>query len=97
MDKYDLKRYIQEKQYKKSVNCLEKLIINYVVKLIKEKQEDFEYTTMFDLVDASEKYIDNKDKDIAKNIRIYSKEMDDIDNLIRLLSLCEYYKINLEV
>ena len=97
MDKYDLKRYIQEKQYKKSVSCLEKLIINYVVKLIKEKQEDFEYTTMFDLVDASEKYIDNKDKDIAKNIRIYSKEMDDVDNLIRLLSLCEYYKINLEV
>ena len=47
MDKYDLKRYIQEKQYKKSVNCLEKLIINYVVKLIKEKQEDFEYTKLY--------------------------------------------------
>ena len=88
-----LKELIKKNQYDECLEILEKAIIDYVVNLIKIKKSDFKYTTIFDLIDASNIYIEDKRKNIASQIRIYSKKIDYIDNIYRLLALCEDYKI----
>ena len=79
-----IKEYIELKKYEEASRHLEKIIINYTVNLIKQKKEDFEYTTIFDLIDASNKYIDDERKNIAKKIRNYSEYIDEMDNVYRL-------------
>lgn len=88
-----IKEYIELKKYEEASKYLEKIIIDYIVNLIKQKKEDFEYTTIFDLIDASNKYIDDKRKIIASKIRNYSEYIDEIDNVYRLIELCIEYNI----
>lgn len=90
-----IRKYINFKEYEKAIIYLEKVIIEYVVNLIKCEKEDFEYTTIFDLIDASDKYIDDKRKNIARQIRNYSKHLDEVDNVYRLLELCKNYNIKI--
>ena len=90
-----IRKYINFKEYEKAIIYLEKVIIEYVVTLIKCEKEDFEYTTIFDLIDASDKYIDDKRKNIARQIRNYSKHLDEVDNVYRLLELCKNYNIKI--
>lgn len=88
-----IKEYIELKKYEKASLYLEKIIIDYTVNLIKQEKEDFEYTTIFDLIEASNKYIDDKRKNIAKQIRNYSEYLDEMDNVYRLIELCIEYNI----
>lgn len=90
-----IREYINFKEYEKANIYLEKVIIEYVVNLIKEKKEDFEYTTIFDLIDTSNEYITDERKNIAKQIRNYSEYIDEMDNVYRLLELCENYNIKM--
>lgn len=88
-----IKELIKQKKYDKCLDILEKAIIEYIVNLIKQEKNDFEYTTIFDLIEASDRYIKDERKNIASQIRIYSIQIEDIDNIYRLLKLCEDYKI----
>lgn len=90
-----IKEYVELKKFEKASQYLEKIIIDYIVNLIKQKKEDFEYTTIFDLIDASDKYIDDKRKNVARQIRNYSDYLDDMDNVYRLLELCKNYNIKI--
>lgn len=90
-----IKEYIELKKYEDASKYLEKIIIDYIVNLIKQKKEDFEYTTIFDLIDASNKYIDDKNKNIAAQIRNYSEYLDEMDNVYRLIELCKNYNIKI--
>ena len=90
-----IKEYIELKKYEDASKYLEKIIIDYIVDLIKQKKEDFEYTTIFDLIDASNKYIDDKNKNIATQIRNYSEYLDEMDNVYRLIELCQNYNIKI--
>lgn len=89
----NIKEYIKLSKYEKASLYLEKIIIDYTVNLIKQKKGDFEYTTIFDLIEASNKYIDDKRKNIAKQIRNYSEYLDEMDNVYRLIELCIEYNI----
>ena len=91
----NIRKYINFKEYEKASKYLEKIIIDYTVNLIKQEQEDFEYTTIFDLIDASNLYIKDKRKNIARQIRNYSEYIDEMDNLYRLLELCKDYNIKI--
>ena len=88
-----IKEYIELNKYEKASLYLEKIIIDYTVNLIKQEQEDFEYTTIFDLIDASNIYIKDKRKNIARQIRNYSEYLDEMDNVYRLIELCIEYNI----
>ena len=88
-----IKELIKQQRYDKCLDILEKAIIEYIVNLIKQEKNDFEYTTIFDLIEASDRYIKDERKNIASQIRIYSIQIEDIDNIYRLLKLCEDYKI----
>ena len=88
-----IKELIKQKKYDKCLDILEKAIIEYIVNLIKQEKNDFEYTTIFDLIEASDRYIKDERKNIASQIRIYSAQIEDIDNIYRLLGICEDYKI----
>lgn len=90
-----IRKYINFKEYEKAIIYLEKVIIEYVVNLIKYEREDFEYTTIFDLIDESNKYIKDERKNIASQIRNYSEYLDELDNVYRLLELCKYYNIKI--
>ena len=88
-----IKELIKQNKYDKCLDILETVIIEYIVNLIKKEKSDFKYTTIFDLINASNKYIKDEKKDIARQIRIYSKQIEDIDNIYRLLDLCKDYNI----
>ena len=88
-----IKELIKQQRYDKCLDILEKAIIEYVVNLIKQEKKDFQYTTIFDLMDASQKYIKDERKGIANQIRVYSRQIEDIDNIYRLLDLCKDYNI----
>ena len=88
-----IKIYLEKKQYNKCSDLLESLLINYIVNLIKQKNPKFEYTTIFELEEASSKYIEDERKNIAGKIRIHSRQIEPEENIYRLLEICEYYKI----
>ncbi len=90
-----IRKYINFKEYEKAIIYLEKVIIEYVVNLIKYEREDFEYTTIFNLIDESNKYMKDERKNIASQIRNYSEYLDELDNVYRLLELCKYYNIKI--
>ena len=88
-----IKELIRQNKYDKCLEILENAIIEYIVNLIKLEKIDFEYTTIFDLIEASKIYIKDERKNIASQIRIYSKQINDVDNIYRLLGICEDYII----
>ena len=88
-----IRELIKKQRYDKCLDILENAIIEYIVNLIKLEKIDFEYTTIFDLIEASKIYIKDERKNIASQIRIYSKQINDVDNIYRLLGICEDYII----
>lgn len=88
-----IREYINLKKYKEVTEYLEKKIIQYLVQIIKEQKKDFKYTNIFNLIEASNKYIKDKRKYIAPQIRNYSEYIDDTDNVYRLMELCMEYNI----
>ena len=88
-----IRELIKKQRYDKCLDILENAIIEHIVNLIKLEKIDFEYTTIFDLIEASKIYIKDERKNIASQIRIYSKQINDVDNIYRLLGICEDYII----
>lgn len=93
VDNEILKRLIRENKYKESADIIKKKIIEYVVNIIKQKEKDYEYSNIIDLIEFSERYIEDERKHIARNLEYFSFEEDDILRLERLLKICEKYYI----
>lgn len=88
-----IKEYLEQKKYDECTNILKTKIIDYIVDLIKEKCEDYEYTNIIELIEMSEYYIDDERKNIARNLEYFSFEEKDIDVLERMLEICKIYNI----
>ena len=88
-----IKKYLEEKKYYECSNILKEKIINYIINLIKEKYEDYEYTNIIELIEMSEIFIDDERKNIARNLEYFSFEEKDIDVLERMLEICKIYNI----
>ena len=87
------KQLIQDKKYDECIRIVKNKIIDYIVSLIREKDPDYEYTTIIDLIEMSEQYIGDERKNIARNLEYFSFEEDEIITLTRLLEICEIYNI----
>lgn len=86
----ELKTYINNEDYKKAIIILRREIINLVVKDIKKEDPKYEFTTIFDLVDKTEK-MSYKYKRAVKNIYT-SDEYYDIDEVSELIEMYEKIK-----
>ena len=86
------KQYLKNSEYKECANILENKIINFVVNLIKEREPEYEYTTLMDLIEYSELILDKYYKYLAEKIKFYEEE-EDLNRLERLLALCKTYNI----
>lgn len=86
------KKYLKNSEYKECANILENKIINFVVNLIKEREPEYEYTTLMDLIEYSELILDKNYKYLAEKIKFYEEE-EDLNRLERLLALCKTYNI----
>lgn len=93
MEDKDFKEYLSKKEYNECSKIIKKKIINYVVNIIKKYDENYKYTTIEDLIDASRYYIKSKEKYIAELIDVESFEEEPLDKLERLLNLCEKFSI----
>lgn len=92
-DNEKFKEFLAKKDYNECIKIMENIISNYVVNLIKEKGINYEYTGFFDLVDASNKYLDGEERFIAEKIKFFSVEEDELEKLERLMELCATYNI----
>ena len=92
-DNNKIKKYLEEKKYYECSNILKEKIINYIVKLINNKYEDYQYTNIIELIEMSEYYIDDERKNIARNLEYFSFKEKDIDVLERMLEICKTYNI----
>lgn len=92
-DNKKIKQFLQEKRYKECANILKNKIIEYITSLIKEKNPEFEYTNIIDLIELSEYYIKDERKNIARQLEYFSFEEEDIDVLERMLNICELYNV----
>lgn len=93
VDSKILKQLIKENRYKESADIIKERIIEYVVDIIKQKEKDYEYSNIIDLIGFSELYIEDERKNIARNLEYFSFEEDDILRLNRMLKICEKYNI----
>ena len=93
VDNEMLKRLIRENKYKESADIIKERIIRYVADIIKQKEKDYEYSNIIDLIGFSELYIEDERKNIARNLEYFSFEEKDVLRLERLLKICEKYNI----
>ena len=91
----EFKKYLYEKDYFNCNRLIKKILINHIIKLINEniKGPKIKYTHIQDLINFSEKYIQTDDKYIASKIKNYIYEETELEELERLLILCDTYKI----
>lgn len=87
------KEYLSQEKYDKCIEIIEEKIITYIVNLIKEKDKEYRYTNIIDLMNDSEFYLKNESKYIAQKIYSFDTEERDINKLERLLEICEIYNI----
>lgn len=95
-DNRAIKDLIQNKKYKECIQIVKEIVIEYIVNLIKEKDPEYEYTNIIDLIELSEYYIEDERKNIARDLEYFSFEEDSIIVLSRLIDICELYNIKLE-
>lgn len=82
-----LKEYIKEADYEKCIELLKEKIIVEVEKYIKKINKNYKRTTIFDLMEACEKYL--KTDDIKILYRIINSDLEDS---IRVSLLIELYQ-----
>ena len=92
-DEEFFKKYLKDTNYNKCIEIIKNKIVIYIVNLIKNKKKDYEYTDIIDLIDASNKYLSDEEKEIANKIEYFSIEEKDINKLERLMRLCKTYNI----
>ncbi len=85
------KQYLHEKRYSECILLLKNKITDFVVSKIEEVDDTFEYTTVSNLITASDFYI--KDSIIAKQLEIALSHPDQLEQLKYLLSICETHNI----
>lgn len=90
-DNQILNNYIKEKRYDKCVSFIQNKIINYVLKQIQEKDDTINYTTISDLISASDYYL--SDSSIAYKLNLALLENDILEQLNSLILICEEYNI----
>ena len=90
-DNQILKNYIREKRYNECISLLEKKIINFVINKIKEKDSTISFTTISDLISASDFFL--KDSSIAYSLSLALDENMPISKIENLLQICEEYDI----
>lgn len=85
------KNYFYEKKYSECVLILKKKITNFVVSQIQEIDPAFDYTTVSDLIVASDFYL--KNSVIASQLQIALRQEEPLEQLHYLLSICETHMI----
>lgn len=85
-----LKNYINNEEYKKAIEIIRKEIINLVVKDIQKEDPKYKFSTIFDLVDKTEK-MSYKYRRAVKNIYT-PEEYYDIDEVSELIEIYEKIK-----
>lgn len=92
MEDKEYKEYLQNKEYDKCMDFVTKKIIKYIVKEIRITSWSFyRYTDLFNLLEASEKYLNGRYNEIIKNI-YKIQHSDNIDDMIRTSLLVEIYE-----
>lgn len=90
-DNQILNNYIKEKRYDKCISFVKDKIITFVIKQIQLKDDTINYTTISDLISASDFYL--KDSSIAHQLNFALMEDNEIEQLNSLLDICEQYNI----
>lgn len=94
MTMYDnllLKSYMRNHEYSKCIDLLKKKIVTNILKQIKLKDNTVNYTTISDLVNLSDTYLDNSK--IARYLQIALRQETELEKMHYLLSLCEEFNI----
>ncbi len=89
----ELKELLKNEKYNECAKLIENKIINYIINLIKAKGIELEDTGLFDLIEASNKFLDGDEKFIAEKIKFFSIDEEPIEKLERLLEICKVYNI----
>lgn len=89
MEDNNFKEFLSKRDYEQCNRIIRKKIINYVVEIIKQYDKEYEYSTIEDLIDFSRYYIKGEEKHIAELIEVESFEEEPLEQLERLMSLCE--------
>jgi len=89
----DLKYCIKTKKYEKAIVILRKEIINLVVEDIKKEDSEYRFSTIFDLVDKTEK-MSYKYRRAVKNIYTLNQyyDLDEVSELIEMYERIKYKK-----
>ena len=90
MQMYDnilLKNYMREKRYLECIAILKKKIIEHVIKQIKSKDDSVSYTTISDLINLSDYYLNNSE--IARSLQIALEQETQLERIQYLLLICE--------
>ena len=86
-----LRDNIKNKNYGEAIKLVKKEIISELEEEIRVNNPHFKYTNVYNLINASNKYIDGNKKNIARCL--YTPEYIDMDEKDELISLLENYKI----
>lgn len=86
-DNQILKNYIKEKRYAECVAILKNKIVKFVVKQIQNKDNTIRFTTVSDLISASNFYLE--DCSIAKSLKTALLQESPLEQIEYLLLICE--------
>ena len=87
-----LKMYLNEKRYDECSDFLKKKIIAFVINKIHQIDSSVEYTTVSDLIAASNLFL--HDSSIALSLELALLKSDILERIHSLVNICEIYKIN---
>ena len=90
-DNLILNNYIKEKRYDKCVSIIKDKIITVIIDQIKLKDSSINFTTLSDLVSASDFYLE--DNSIAHKLNLALMQENELEQLNILLLICEEYNI----
>lgn len=86
------KEYLENKEYDKCIDFVTNKIVKYIVKEIRRSSWTFyRYTDLFNLLEASEKYLNGKYNENIKSVYRILKS-DNVDDIIRTSLLVEIYE-----
>ena len=86
-----LKNYMKERKYAECIAILKLKIIYYIINAIKQKDSSFDFTTVSDLISASNFYLN--DSSIAYRLDNALIEETPLKQIEALLNICEEEKI----
>jgi len=91
LDNQILKNYFKDKRYDDCIRILKNKITTFVINQIQEKDSTISFTTVSDLISASEFYLGTST--VSQSLQ-YALSLDDkIEKIEALTSICEQYNI----